>query len=407
MFHWLQGHGVDVTMYVGNRASDLPPGVRALRLPGERYLRALEVKGVSLDWRHVGSRLALRRFPGRYDLTHVHNLHGGYLSLRAVHRLCARMPVVWSLHDEFAVADGLPGDLSRVMDREAIAAMWGSTRGLVKNDGVSDRYHDFVRRWMPRPAALVCHSEHIQRLVRASPVWADTPSHLVRYPVPMVREANSTADRDAAKARFGFAPGERVVLMAAGYFTSPYKGIPLGIEALRQLPRDAFRCLMIGRDAEAMPPIAQDTVYAGAITDTAELAVAYRAADVTLVPSVVESFGLVATESLACETPVAAFRVGGLVEVTGDGARGLLAQPTDTAALAAHVRTLLDDPDLRRRLGAAGREWVATHCHPERCFEHLLDVYGEARETFASRHARPPTPPTPATDLPRPRGDGM
>jgi glycosyltransferase involved in cell wall biosynthesis len=385
MFHWLRDHGHGADMYVGAAGRAYPPGVRTVRLPAERYLRAFEPKGVWRDWRHVGSRLALRRFPARYDLTHVHNPHGGYLSLRAVHRLCRRMPVVWSLHDEFAVTCGLAGDLSRVLEPAEIVRRWGSTAGLVQDDGAWGRYREFVARWMPRPAALVCHSEHLLRLVRACPEWRDTPAHLVRIPVPLQHEASATADRAAAKARFGLAPGERVVLMVASHFSIPYKGIPFGVDALRELPGDAFRVLLIGAGAEAIAArIPQASICPGAIRDTAGMAWAYRAADVTLVPSVVESFGLVAAESLACETPVAAFRVGGLVELTGDGARGLLAAPGDVGELAGQLRALLDDPELRGRLGAAGRAWVAANCDAERSFEQVLAVYGEAVATFNS-----------------------
>jgi glycosyltransferase involved in cell wall biosynthesis len=339
--------------------------------------------------------LALRRFPSLYDVTHVHNLHGGYLSLRAVHRLCERMPVVWSLHDEFAVTGGLPGDFSRVMDRSEILATWGSVRGMVKDDGKSDRYYAFVDRWMPRPAALVCHSKYILGLVRACPRWRLTPAHLARIPVPMQHEPASRGDRGAAKSRFGFGRAEPVVLMAANHFAIPHKGMAFGARALGLLPRDRFRVLLIGGGAEDVArQIPQASMCPGSIRSTEEMAWAYRAADVTLVPSVVESFGLVAAESMACETPVVGFRVGGLPELAGEGSRGLLAPPLDTAELAANVRRLLDDPELRRRLGVAGRDWIAANCDADRSFERVFEIYAEAQATFrTSRGAAPVTTP--------------
>jgi glycosyltransferase involved in cell wall biosynthesis len=300
------------------------------------------------------------------------------------------MPVVWSLHDEFAVSGGMIGDLERVLDRSAIAARWDSPGPLVKNDGIYDRYYAHVARWMPRPAALVCHSEHLRRLVRADPSWRHTPCHLVRIPVPIADEPTAQVGREHAKARFGFAPREPVVLMVASHFGILHKGIQFGIEALRKLPADQFRCLLVGEGAResVAPKIPQRSVCPGPIYDSAELALAYRAADVTLVPSLVESFGLVAAESLACETPVAAFRIGGLLELTGDGQRGLLAPAPDTDALAGAVDTLLLDPELRRRLGAAGREWILANCQAEQSFERMLSVYEEAKAAFASTSTR-------------------
>ncbi len=78
-------------------------------------------------------------------------------------------------------------------------------------------------------------------------------------------------------------------------------------------------------------------------------------ADVVVVPSLSEAFGLVAAEAMALGRPVVATRVGGLPEVVVDGQTGLLVEPNDSPAVANAVRRLLDDSGLAARLGAAGR----------------------------------------------------
>ncbi|SFT69652.1 Glycosyltransferase Family 4 [Geodermatophilus amargosae] len=78
-------------------------------------------------------------------------------------------------------------------------------------------------------------------------------------------------------------------------------------------------------------------------------------ADVVLVPSRVESFGLVAVEALLLGRPVVATRIGGLPEVLRDGETGLLVPVDDPRALADAVMRLLQDPQLAAALGAAGR----------------------------------------------------
>ena len=92
----------------------------------------------------------------------------------------------------------------------------------------------------------------------------------------------------------------------------------------------------------------------------ADLACSYAAADVLILPSRAETYGMVIAEALARGLPVVAAEVGGVPEALGrnaDGSRpGLLVPPGDPAALRDALRTWLEDPGLRRRLRAAARE---------------------------------------------------
>jgi glycosyltransferase involved in cell wall biosynthesis len=90
-----------------------------------------------------------------------------------------------------------------------------------------------------------------------------------------------------------------------------------------------------------------------------ELAVNYAQAEVAVVPSLYEGFSLPAIEAMACGVPLVATTGGALPEVVGtDGETGLLVPPEDPGALAQAIGRLLDDGELRARLGAAGRERV-------------------------------------------------
>lgn len=80
------------------------------------------------------------------------------------------------------------------------------------------------------------------------------------------------------------------------------------------------------------------------------------AADVLLLPSEQESFGLAALEAMACEVPVIASRVGGLPEVVTDGETGFLSDVGDVDKMAADATKLLTDETLRREMGQRARE---------------------------------------------------
>ncbi|MFD1537473.1 D-inositol-3-phosphate glycosyltransferase [Nonomuraea guangzhouensis] len=108
-----------------------------------------------------------------------------------------------------------------------------------------------------------------------------------------------------------------------------------------------------------------------------ELADWYRAADVTVVPSYSESFGLVALESQACGTPVAAAAVGGLRTAVRDGVSGVLVDGHDSHEWARALRRFVTAPAWRDGLSAGARAhaaafgWQATSSH-------LMEVYAAA-----------------------------
>jgi N-acetyl-alpha-D-glucosaminyl L-malate synthase BshA len=117
-----------------------------------------------------------------------------------------------------------------------------------------------------------------------------------------------------------------------------------------------------------------------------DLPAVMRGADLFLLPSETESFGLAALEAMACGLPVIASAVGGLPEVIADGQTGFLCPMGDVAAMAAAARRLLDDPSLRARFGAAARRRAETQYRRDPAVDGYLAVYQRA---MARRAAGP------------------
>jgi glycosyltransferase involved in cell wall biosynthesis len=111
-----------------------------------------------------------------------------------------------------------------------------------------------------------------------------------------------------------------------------------------------------------------------------ELARLYGEAEVAIVPSLYEGFSLPAIEAMSCAVPVVATTGGALPEVVGvSGETGLLVEPNSPDALVIAIRTLLDDAELRARLGRAGRErvmqrftWQVTARGTAACYDAIL-----------------------------------
>jgi len=100
---------------------------------------------------------------------------------------------------------------------------------------------------------------------------------------------------------------------------------------------------------------------------------------VSVIPSWQESFGLAALESSAMELPVVASNVGGLPDVVREGMTGKLVGPGDCDGLADEVAALLRDADLRRRMGALGRELVQGEYEWDQILDQWMGLYAELR----------------------------
>ena len=115
---------------------------------------------------------------------------------------------------------------------------------------------------------------------------------------------------------------------------------------------DLSRALALARSCG----VARDVTTVGVVDDVAPF---LQAADLLLLPSASESFGLVALEAMASSVPVVASRAGGLPEVVPDGKAGFLLPAGDVEAMAARAVQLLTDDGLHARFAAAGRRQAA------------------------------------------------
>jgi glycogen(starch) synthase len=115
-----------------------------------------------------------------------------------------------------------------------------------------------------------------------------------------------------------------------------------------------------------------------------ELQHLYARAAVVACPSRREGFGVACLEAMAHGRPVVAGDVGGLRDLVVDGETGYLVRPRDVPALRAALERLVGDRELRRRLGAAGRERARTRFSWESVTEETLAAYADATETMSA-----------------------
>jgi glycosyltransferase involved in cell wall biosynthesis len=193
------------------------------------------------------------------------------------------------------------------------------------------------------------------------------------YALPVERIHVAEPGVDAAEGVPWTTTGEALLCVAA---VTPGKGHDVLLGGLATVADLSWRCTCVGS-------LARDPAWADGVRDRARrlgdrvgfpgpltgpaLDRAYGAADLLVLPSHAETYGMVVTEALARGLPVLATDVGGIREALGRRDAGLLVPPGDPAALGAALRSWLGDAELRGRLRRAARErraslrgWPAT-----------------------------------------------
>jgi glycosyltransferase involved in cell wall biosynthesis len=204
------------------------------------------------------------------------------------------------------------------------------------------------RRALHAAAAVVVTSEGAARRVRAL------------HGLPPDRLHVAPPGVEAAPLATGSGGGGRLLCVAA---VTPRKGQDVLIAALARLGDLEWSCTCVGATPHGTPPAPRRVRFTGPLTGDA-LDAAYAGADLLVLPSRAETYGMVVTEALARGLPVLATRVSGVPEALGtapDGSPpGLLVPPGDRDALAAALRSWLTGPDLRLRWRTAARARRAT-----------------------------------------------
>lgn len=193
----------------------------------------------------------------------------------------------------------------------------------------------------------------IRRGVTVIPNFLDCAVYR-RLPEPGVRERICPASRR-----------EALVLHVSNF--RPVKRVGAVLEIFRRIrARVPARLVLIGDGPDRVDLERQ--VNDEGLTDAVEflgeqpdLVPWLSAADLFLLPSSQESFGMAALEAMACEVPVIASRIGGLPEVIDDGVTGFLCELDDLDGMADRGIAILQDERLRQRLGRAAAEHVRTH----------------------------------------------
>jgi D-inositol-3-phosphate glycosyltransferase len=217
------------------------------------------------------------------------------------------------------------------------------------------------------------------------------PRGVIEVVPPAVEHAFfAPGDRGGARRAVGL-PADRPIVLFVGRI-QPLKGPDLAVRTLAGLPRDDAVLVIVGgasgpdgnSELSATRALASELGVADRVVFVEPkphhlLSSYYRAADVVIVPSRSESFGLVALEAAACGIPVVASAVGGLLNIVHDDVTGVLVEGRRPERFARAVGALIDDPAVAAAMGAAAAvrarrfTWSFTAARLRRLYGDLIE----------------------------------
>lgn len=310
-------------------------------------------------WRHLRAR------PGQFDIVHDNQCLG--YGVLAIDRL---LPTVVTLHHPITVDRRLEMEAAPTRRKRLSVSRW---YGFVKMQGR-------VARHLPR---IVVVSESSMRDINRDMGVDPDAMRLVHVgvdpdlfrPLPHVRRI----------------PGRLITTASADV---EMKGLRFLLEALAKLRTERPVSLTVigkpkpgGRSQELIERLGlSDCItFVSGVPDE-RIVELYAESELAVVPSLYEGFSLPAVEAMGTGTPLVATTGGALPEVTGpDGETVLTCTPGDVDSLTAALRRGLDDPELRDRIGAAGRRRVVERFTWRKTAERTVEQY---REVIALRRDR-------------------
>lgn len=293
------------------------------------------------------------------DIVHLHWTGTGFLSLCNLSKVKAK--IVWTLHDAWPFTGGC----HIINDCVAFGESCGRCSQLGSNNKYDLSKFGWCRKkrlYTKQHPAFIAPSRWMAEQAKSSTLLSDAKIKII--PNGLDTNVYTPIDKKVARNLLKLPVNKKIIMFGSMSATSdPNKGFDKLIRALSQLKesgiKDQIQLAVFGAvEPVDKPAMGFETTYLGRFYDDISLAAVYSAADVMCVPSIQESFGQTASESMSCGTPVVAFAISGLLDIVEHGVSGYLAKPYDVIDLAEGLELMLSDNVVLNNMSIAARNRV-------------------------------------------------
>ena len=375
----LHSQGVEAEMLVNKRESE---NTKVHAIPGKVLQKIRFVaERLGIVWANRGSRKNLfaidpathgadiTRLPQfqQADIVHLHWFNQGMLSLGDVEKILqSGKPVVWTMHDMWPVTG--------VCHQAGACERWLTGCGhcpLLRGGGGAEdlsvkTYERKRKTYGSAPMTFVACSDWLAEIARRAPLLKGCPVHSI--PNPIDTEFFVSQDKVKARQALGLPLDKKILLFVAYKATDPNKGIQYLRQALEQLHEsdgawtEQLAVVPVGREASTLQGTFPCALYPQEYVSSEEtMRMLYDAADVLLMPTLMDNLPNTVVEAMACSTPCVAFNVGGLPQMITPGVDGYLARYKDASDLAQGIRAVLSSANYPEMATAAREKAVNTY----------------------------------------------
>lgn len=294
------------------------------------------------------------------DIVHLQLPHATpFLNLQMVRRISREKKLVWTVHDPWLAT----GHCVYFMDCERWKHGCGHCPDLslnfpIRRDTTSFNWRVKKKLLENCDIHLIVASQWMHDIVKASPILCNFPAALIPFGVDT--QVFRPLDKIASREKFNI-PEDAHVLACRWVGYNPVKGVKYIEEALSQLAVDR-PIYIITFDSGNQGKYQREGVHfveLGWVTDQSVVVDALNAADIFLMPSTAEAFGLMAIEAMACGLPVIVFEGTALPSVV-HAPRGGLAVSRNSTDLARAIKDLLEHPEFHAKMSQEALEIVTT-----------------------------------------------
>lgn len=291
------------------------------------------------------------------DIIHLHWIGNSMLSIKEIKKI--KQPLIWTFHDSWAFTGGchVPFPCTKYTQDCGKCPQLNS---LKHKDPSLRTLSIKTKHWKSTTIKITTPSQWMTECVKNSSIFSQ--SSPITIPNGIDIDNFKPIDKIIARQILNISSEKKIILFGAiGATEDKNKGFNLLISALNKLIKidNSFQLLVFGSSKPLFHTEYSFSVnFLGRINDDITLSLLYSCADVMIVPSMTESFGQTALESMACGTPVVAFNTTGIKDIINHKVNGYLANPYDPNDLASGILWILSNTDNYQTLSYNARKKV-------------------------------------------------